>query len=275
MQRSSLRVLAGASNNWKRSSQSGRVLGSSARGNRRMPWRGKGWSRRSVQADERATWLAFIPVCLTGCFYLLPSSTQQNLLLQFLPQLAGYGALVVWWKSNTETLAALGLSRGSLNQGVTWGLSTGCVLGVVNSTVILWMVPVLGGDVLFLTETPHARVPPFVMIPWLTVLIAVGVELNFRGFLLGRLERFCCQWIPTSHANGLRLCSIVATLISSLVFALDPFMVMTFRHLHWIALWDGLIWAVLFLRWRNLVTVITAHAVEVMIMYCSVKAALT
>lgn len=245
------------------------------RGNKRMPWWGQRRSQQSVQANERATWLAFIPVCLTGLFYLLPSSTQQNLLLQFLPQLAGYGALVVWWKSNVETLAALGFSRSSLNQGVIWGLGTGCVLGVVNSTVILWMVPVLGGDVLFLADVPHAKVSPFLMLPWFIVLIAFGVELNFRGFLLGRLESFCCQWIPTSCANGLRLCSIVATLISTLVFAFDPFMVMTFRHLHWIALWDGLIWAALFLRWRNLATVITAHAIEVMIMYCSVKAALT
>ncbi len=235
-----------------------------------MPW----WPR-SVQADERATWLAFIPICLTGFFYLLPSSAQQNLLLQFLPQLAGYGALVIWWQSNTDTLTALGLSRGSLNQGIVWGISTGCVLGVVNSTVILWMVPMLGGDILFLTDTPHAKVPPFVMIPWFIVLIAVGVELNFRGFLLGRLESFCCQWMSTSSANGLRLCSLVAMLISALVFAFDPFMVMTFRHLHWIALWDGLIWAALFLRWRNLVTVIMAHAIEVMILYLSVRVALT
>ena len=229
----------------------------------------------SEHVRERATWVAFVPICLTGCFYLLPASTQQSLVLQFVPQLAAYGALVIWWKANVDVLPALGLSRDFLKRGVAWGIGTGCVLGVVNSTVILWMVPVLGGDVLFLADVPHAKVPPFVMIPWVTVLIAVGVELNFRGFLLGRLQRFCCRWMSATRTTGLRLGSIVAMLISALVFAFDPFMVMTFRHLHWIALWDGLIWAALFLRWRNLVTVIAAHAIEVMILYLSVKTALT
>ena len=162
-----------------------------------------------------------------------------------------------------------------LKRGVGWGIGTGCLLGLINSTVILWLVPLLGGDVLFLADTPHARVPLLVMIPWFTVLIAIGVELNFRGFLLGRLESFCGRWISTTRANGLRPGSIVAMLISALVFAFDPFMVMTFRHLHWIAVWDGLIWAALMLRWRNLPAVIAAHAIEVMILYLSVKAALT
>ena len=228
-----------------------------------------------VQADERATWLAFVPICLTGFFYLLPASAQQHLLLQFIPQLAAYGALVVWWRSNPGALPALGLARGSLNQGVGWGIGTGCLLGMVNSTVILWLVPVLGGDVQFLADTPHAQMPFFVMIPWFTVLIAIGVELNFRGFLLGRLECFCCRWMSTTQANDLRLGSIVAMSISAFVFAFDPFMVMTFRHLHWIAVWDGLIWAALFLRWRNLMTVVAAHTIEVMILYLSVKATLT
>ena len=240
-----------------------------------MPLESKKQWQSLVQADERATWLAFVPICLTGCFYLLPASAQQNLLLQFVPQLAAYGALVTWWRSNTNVLPALGLSRDRLKQGVGWGIGAGCLLGLVNSTVILWLVPLLGGDVLFLADTPHARVPLLVMIPWFTVLIAVGVELNFRGFLLGRLECFCCRWIPATRVNGLRLGSIVAMLISALVFAFDPFMVTTFRHLHWIAVWDGLIWAALMLRWRNLPAVIAAHAVEVMILYLSVKAALT
>ena len=225
--------------------------------------------------DERATWLALVPIVLTACFYLLPALARQNLFLQFVPQLAAYGVLAIWWKANTNVLPALGLSRDVLKQGVGWGLATGCILGVVNSTVILWVVPVFGGDVLFLAGTPHARMPLFVMIPWFTVLIAIAVELNFRGFLLGRLEHFCCRWLPVTGAHGLRLGSIVALLVSALVFAFDPFMVMTFRHLHWIAVWDGLIWAGLFLWWRNLMTVIAAHAIEVMILYLSVKTALT
>ena len=228
-----------------------------------------------MPTDERAAWLALVPIGLTAGFYLLPASARQNLFLQFLPQLAAYGSLVIWWKLNANALPALGLSRGYMNQGVGWGIGTGCLLGVVNSTVILWVVPALGGDVLFLAGTPHARMPLFVMIPWFTVLIAIAVELNFRGFLLGRLECFCGRWISTTYANGFRLASVVAMLVSALAFAFDPFMVMTFRHLHWIAVWDGLIWAGLFLRWRNLVTVIAAHAIEVMILYLSVKTALS
>ena len=228
-----------------------------------------------MPTDERAAWLALVPIGLTAGFYLLPASARQNLFLQFLPQLAAYGSLVIWWKLNANALPALGLSRGYMNQGVGWGIGTGCLLGAVNSTVILWVVPALGGDVLFLAGTPHARMPLFVMIPWFTVLIAIAVELNFRGFLLGRLERFCGRWISTTYANGFRLASVVAMLMSALAFAFDPFMVMTFRHLHWIAVWDGLIWAGLFLRWRNLVTVIAAHAIEVMILYLSVKTALS
>ena len=227
-----------------------------------------------MSTDERVAWLALVPIGLTAGFYLLPASAQQNLFLQFLPQFVAYGVLFLWWKANADVLPALGLSWDRSTLGVRWGIGTGCILGMVNSTVILWVVPALGGDVLFLAGTPHARMPLFVMIPWFTVLIASVVELNFRGFLLGRLEYLCCRWLPVTGAYGLRLGLIIAMLVSALVFAFDPFMVMTFRHLHWIAVWDGLIWAGLFLWWRNLATVIAAHAVEVMILYLSVKTAL-
>ncbi len=226
-------------------------------------------------SHERASWLALIPLCLTGLFYLLPAWSQRNPLFQFLPQLAGYGALAVWWTCNPHALSGLGLSRGRLNQGLLWGLGTGCVLGVVNTTVMLRVIPALGGEITFLLGTPHASVPTLVMIPWLSVVIAAGVELHFRGFLLGRLESGCRQWMPKACVAGLPLCSLAAVLLSTLAFAWDPFMVMTFRHLHWIAVWDGLLWAALFLRWRNLLAVLVAHATEVMIMYLSVKAALT
>ena len=230
---------------------------------------------RDLDTDERVAWLALVPVGLTAGFYLFPASTQQNLFLQFLPQLAAYGVLFIWWKANTGVRPALGLARGILTRGVGWGIGTGCILGIVNSTVILWVVPALGGDVRFLAGTPHARMPLFVMIPWFTVMIAIAVELNFRGFLLGRLEYCCRRWLPVTGIHGLRLGSIVAMVVSALVFAFDPFMMMTFRHLHWIAVWDGLIWAGLFLWSRNLATVIAAHAIEVMILYLSVKTALT
>jgi hypothetical protein len=64
-------------------------------------------------------------------------------------------------------------------------------------------------------------------------------------------------------------------LTSALVFAFDPFMVATFRHLHWIALWDGLAWGLLWLFTRNLYATIVAHAVEVILVYSAVRRALT
>ena len=48
-------------------------------------------------------------------------------------------------------------------------------------------LPWLGQDMQFLKETPHAKVPFFIMIPWFVGIIAIFVELNFRGFLVGRL----------------------------------------------------------------------------------------
>jgi membrane protease YdiL (CAAX protease family) len=49
----------------------------------------------------------------------------------------------------------------------------------------------------------------------------------------------------------------------------------TFQHLHWIALWDGFIWGIIYLRTRNLYITIVAHAVEVIAMYSAVRFALS
>jgi membrane protease YdiL (CAAX protease family) len=51
-------------------------------------------------------------------------------------------------------------------------------------------------------------------------------------------------------------------------------MVNTFQHLHWIALWDGLIWGIIWLKTKNLYATIVAHAIEVMVMYCALRATL-
>jgi membrane protease YdiL (CAAX protease family) len=119
-----------------------------------------------------------------------------------------------------------------------------------------------------LRETPHARMPVFIMLPWGILLIAIGVELNFRGFLLGRLAAL-------SQASSLRkfprLGSAAAIIISALVFSFDPFMTATFKHLHWIAVWDGLVWGMMWVRLKNLYATIAAHAVEVIVMYSVLK----
>ncbi len=77
------------------------------------------------------------------------------------------------------------------------------------------------------------------MVPWLICGIALFVEVNFRGFLLGRLAELESHWRGTDSRQRPAL---LALAVSSLTFAFDPFMVNTFQHLHWIALWDGLIW---------------------------------
>jgi membrane protease YdiL (CAAX protease family) len=109
------------------------------------------------------------------------------------------------------------------------------------------------------------------MVPWMIGFIALLVELNFRGFILGRLAALESSLWDFGRDSRFRPLALLTT---SLLFAFDPFMVNTFQHLHWIAVWDGLIWGAIRLRTGNLYTTIVAHAVEVLIMYSAVKMAL-
>ncbi|MCZ6799656.1 MAG: hypothetical protein O7F12_04135 [Nitrospirae bacterium] len=229
---------------------------------------------RDRMKPERYSWLGMIPVVATGIYYSLPDSEQTHLFVQFLPQILAYVVLGIWIYHNDHILQRLGLSGHLLNQGLTIGGVTGIVLGVVNSAVILWIVPALGFSISFLTETPHAQVPTWIMVPWGIVGIACAVELNFRGFLLGRL--LCLgenAWVPKSdiEGGGSGVGGFLAVVGSALVFAFDPFMVSTFQHLHWIAVWDGIIWGWLWVRTKNLYVTCMAHAVEVVIVYLTMK----
>ncbi len=152
---------------------------------------------------------------------------------------------------------------------------TGIFLGAFNTFFILWVAPTIGLDILFLKDTPHATIPTWIMIPWGIFIIAMGVELNFRGFLLGRLERLVRQCFHDVLPRFLPWASSFAVVGSALVFAFDPFMVFTFQDLHWIAVWDGLVWGLIFVRLRNLFAVVVAHAVEVVILYSCIKVVLT
>lgn len=216
--------------------------------------------------------LALMPVASTALYYTLPLSLQSQTPIQFIPQMLAYLGLALWASRNAVVLQRLGLAREQIGQGLRWGILAGLVLGAINVLVILWVVPALGGDILFLRETPHARVPTLLMLPWLILLIAVGVELNFRGFLLGRLLALIAY---TSLGGRARMGAALAIGISAATFAFDPFMVATFRHLHWIAVWDGVVWGSLWLRLRSLYAPIVAHAVEVIVMYSIIKATLT
>ena len=212
-----------------------------------------------------------VPIGATFGYYGLPASLSEQTLIQFVPQLLAYLSLGLWASRTPQVSTQLGLIQAHLGIGLKWGLITGFILGGLNTFIILSVYPSLGYDITFLKQTPHGRLPYYVMVPWFTCAIALLVEINFRGFLLGRLAELESHWRGLNSGHRLPL---LALTISALTFAFDPFMVNTFRYLHWIALWDGLIWGAIWLRTRNLWITIMAHALEVIIMYSAVKAAI-
>ena len=225
----------------------------------------------SAQVEERGAALALLPAASTLAYYTLPPAIQAQTLIQFLPQILAYLALGLWATRNRDILSRLGLARENVRDGLRWGLLTGLLLGCLNTLVILSVYPHLGYDISFLKTTPHGRLPFLVMVPWFICGIAIFVELNFRGFLLGRLAALESELRKAGVTQRL---SPFALITCALLFAFDPFMVNTFQHLHWIALWDGLIWGIIWLRTQNLYITIVAHAAEVTIMYLAVRAAL-
>lgn len=217
---------------------------------------------------ERGAALALLPIAATLDYYVLPPTLQEHTLTQFAPQLLAYSALGLWATHNSQICSRLGLTGSGVRDGFQWGLLLGMLLGAINTCVILALVPSLGYDITFLKQTPHAQLPFLVMVPWFIFSIAVFVEVNFRGFILGRLAELESPFWKHSVLGRL---SPLALATSALTFAFDPFMVNTFRHLHWIALWDGLIWGVIRLRTGNLSITIVAHAVEVIMVYLAVR----
>jgi len=224
-----------------------------------------------AQAEEWGAAQALLPVAATLGFYALPASLQEQTLVLFAPQIVAYLALGFWAAHNRDIVSRLGLEKEKVLDGLCWGLLTGLLLGCLNTFMILSAYPYLGYDISFLKTTLHGRLPLLVMVPWFICGIALLVELNFRGFLLGRLAALESRLWRTGLAQRL---SPLALITCALIFAFDPFMVNTFQHLHWIALWDGLIWGIIWLCTRNLYITIVAHAVEVIVMYSAVRFAL-
>ncbi len=224
-----------------------------------------------TQAKERRAALALLPIAATLAFYALPASLQEQTLVLFAPQIIAYLALGFWAAHNRDIVSRFGLEKRKIRDGLRWGLLTGLLLGCLNTFVILSAYPHLGYDISFLKTTPHGRLPLLVMVPWFICGIALLVELNFRGFLLGRLAALESRLWRSGLAQRL---SPLALITCALIFAFDPFMVNTFQYLHWIALWDGLIWGIIYLRTRNLYITIVAHAVEVIVMYLAVRTAI-
>jgi membrane protease YdiL (CAAX protease family) len=215
--------------------------------------------------------LALLPIGATLGYYTVPASLQTELLTQFAPQLLSYLAMGLWASHTSDLSTHLGLERTKIIAGLKWGLMTGVALGCLNTFVILSIYPSFGYDITFLKQTPHGQLPVLLMVPWLICAIALFVEVNFRGFLLGRLAEYERQWREARSGQQLAPLALLAT---TLTFTFDPFMVNTFRHLHWIALWDGLVWGMIWLKTRNLWITIIAHAIEVFVLYSAVKAAI-
>jgi len=220
---------------------------------------------------ERGAASALLSLAATLIYYSLPSTLQAQTLIQLTPQLLSYAALAWWTAHNSDIAPRLGLATSGGPDALRWGLPTGLLLGGLNTWVILVVFSNLGYDIGFLRDTPHAQVPLLIMVPWFICGIAVFVELNFRGFVLGRLAALESTFWTSVR---LRRLSPVALALSALAFAFDPFMVNTFKGLHWIALWDGVIWGTIRLRTGNLLITIVAHAVEVIVMYAAVRTAL-
>jgi membrane protease YdiL (CAAX protease family) len=220
------------------------------------------------QMVQTGAGLALLPIGATLGYYALPAALQDPLAVQFTPQLLAYLAMSIWALRTSEVLTHLGLERAKVATGLKWGLLTGLALGCLNTVIILSVYPSLGYDITFLKQTPHGRLPVLLMVPWFICTIAFFVEVNFRGFLLGRLADYERRWRGTQSWKQL---APLALLTTTLTFTFDPFMVNTFRHLHWIALWDGLIWGIIWLQTRNLWITIVAHAVEVIVMYSAVR----
>lgn len=225
-----------------------------------------------TQTKEWGAALALLPIAATLGFYALPASLQEQTAVLFAPQIVAYLAFGLWIARNGSIVSGLGLEKRNFRDGVHWGLLTGLLLGCLNTFAILFVYPHLGYDIDFLKITPHGRLPFLVMVPWFICAIAFFVELNFRGFLLGRLTALESRLWRSGVAQRF---SPLALITSALIFAFDPFMANTFQDLHWIAVWDGLIWGAIWLRTRNLYITIVAHAVEVIVMYSSVKFALS
>jgi membrane protease YdiL (CAAX protease family) len=224
-----------------------------------------------IQAKEWGAALALLPIFATLGFYTLPTSLQEQTVVLFAPQIVAYLALGFWAALNCNIVSRLGLGKRSFRDGLSWGLPTGLLLGCLNTFVILSVYPHLGYDIIFLKTTPHGRLPFLFMVPWFICGIALFVELNFRAFLLGRLSALESGLWRSGLAPRY---SPLALITCALIFAFDPFMVNTFQHLHWIAVWDGLIWGFIYLRTHNIYITIVAHAVEVIVMYSAVRMAI-
>jgi len=222
-------------------------------------------------------WLALTPVAATlGIWALYLSAAGPTLLawgrsedgalwaswlVQLSPLVIGLGSLAVWLTVNDWDWANLGVQRIAWRPAAA-GAGVGLVLALANLAVITVIEPFLAGErsvgYALLYQTPHARLPWWLMLGLAVPAVAVGIETLFRGFLLGRL----LVWLPVGSLG--RWTAIAG---GALLFAWDPFLVMSFHEWHWLGWSDGIIWGYLFLRTGTLLAPMAAHGVEVATLY--------
>lgn len=170
--------------------------------------------------------------------------------------------LGIWIRLNSERSERLYLHKKGVKGAVSKGIAVGIGLGLLNLFVIVKLTPWLGYSNEFLRETPHADLPLWAMFPFGILLISLLVEVLFRGWILGRF---------LSLFRAARGGTCYAVLLSALYFSFDPFMVIYFKGYHWLALTDGIVWGALLLKTGNLGSSISAHTVEVWIVYLVLK----
>jgi membrane protease YdiL (CAAX protease family) len=182
-------------------------------------------------------------------------------LVQLSPLVVGLAALALWLSVNGWDWANLGFRMVNWRR-VAVGAGVGVFLALINLAVITVIEPWLSGERsvghAFFYQTPHARPPWWLMLGLVVPVVAVVIETLFRGFLLGRL----LVWVPTGWMG--RWTAITG---GALLFAWDPFLVMSFHEWHWLGWSDGIVWGALFVRTGTLLVPMAAHGVEVATLY--------
>ncbi len=182
--------------------------------------------------------------------------------VQLFPLMVAVAAVVGWLSMNRWDWPNLGVSAVGGWRWVMSGAAVGLGLALANFVVITVLVPAWGGSYATLYDTPHARIAWWVMLFVVVPLVAVVVELVFRGFVLGRL----LARLPAGI-----LWPWIAIVGAAFFFAWDPFLVMSFRQFHWLGWSDGIVWGYLFYRSGTIVAPMAAHGVEVTVLYSIFK----
>lgn len=204
---------------------------------------------------DRYNWLVFIPVAANILYYLFPAK-ETSLFLLFTPQLLSYSLITSWLWINGRT--GVRISWHNYKEPFRYGVIAGLFTGITNLFFIIKISGWLGQSYEFLRETPHAKIPSFLMMPLGIILVSAFVEINFRGFILNKLLAV--------FGNG-KKGAYLAIALSAIVFSYDPFMLHYFKLYHWLALFDGIIWGYLFYRTGSILGPIAAHSICVIIVY--------